>query len=147
MYIYIFRLIYKKIILKSKKMNQQKKNKSTNENSSCLDNQDLLNHQDFYNLDRYINLIKSPVMTEKSSQVLLKKQQYTFDVDVRLTKPQLKMLFSKLFNVYICSVNTHRLPPKKTRFSKTLKPKYKRAIITLKGENSVTLLPTKNVNV
>lgn len=127
-------------------MKQQKKNKSTKENSSLLDSQDLLNHQNFDNLDRYINLIKSPVMTEKSSQVLLKKQQYTFDVDVRLTKPQLKMLFSKLFNVYVCSVNTHRLPPKKTRFSKALKPKYKRAIITLKGEDSVSLLPIKNAD-
>nr|YP_009184912.1 ribosomal protein L23 [Jenufa minuta]ALO62975.1 ribosomal protein L23 [Jenufa minuta] len=127
-------------------MKQNKKNKYNKENRLFFDYKDLKNSYQVDNLDRYINLIKSPVMTEKSSQMLLKNQQYTFDVDVRLTKPQLKILFSKLFNVLVYSVNTHRLPPKKTRFSKTIKPKYKRAIITLKGDSSVSLLTTKNVN-
>ena len=45
-----------------------------------------------------VDLIKSPVITEKSYFALFKNKQYTFDVDLRLTKPQIKKLFEKLFD-------------------------------------------------
>jgi large subunit ribosomal protein L23 len=41
-----------------------------------------------------IDLVKYPVITEKSYR-LIEKNQYTFDVDPRLTKPQKK--FSKIY--------------------------------------------------
>jgi large subunit ribosomal protein L23 len=36
-----------------------------------------------------IDLVKYPVLTEKSTR-LLENNQYTFDVDLRLTKPKIK---------------------------------------------------------
>jgi large subunit ribosomal protein L23 len=47
----------------------------------------------------------NPVITEKSYR-LIEKNQYTFDVDPRLTKPQIKKVFENLFQVNVLAVNT-----------------------------------------
>ena len=46
---------------------------------------------------------------------LLEKNQYTFDVDLKLTKPQIKQLIEELFQVKVMAVNTHRPSKKETR--------------------------------
>nr|AYQ95233.1 ribosomal protein L23 [Trochiscia hystrix] len=81
-----------------------------------------------------LNLIKYPVITEKSYISLLKNKQYTFDVDVRMTKTQMKSLFEDLFLVKIQSLNTHRPPRKRTRSLMGFKSRYKRVIITIKED-------------
>ena len=43
-----------------------------------------------------IDLVKYPVFTEKSVRVI-ENNQYTFDVDLRLSKPQIKKLIEQLF--------------------------------------------------
>ena len=48
-----------------------------------------------------IDLIKYPIITEKTYLALYKNRQYTFDIDKRLTKTQIKKLFSNLFNVIL----------------------------------------------
>nr|YP_009184833.1 ribosomal protein L23 [Jenufa perforata]ALO62887.1 ribosomal protein L23 [Jenufa perforata] len=94
------------------------------------------------------NLVKNPVLTEKSSKVLVAKNQYTFDVDIRLTKPQIKKLFEDLFEVKIFAINTHRLPQKKTQLGRAtgFKPKFKRAILTLKKGESISLNKIYSLN-
>lgn len=81
-----------------------------------------------------IDLVKYPVITEKTYMALYKNRQYTFDVDKRLTKTQIKKLFETLFNVIVISVNTHIPPRRKLRVGMSLgsRPSFKRAIITLK---------------
>jgi large subunit ribosomal protein L23 len=90
-----------------------------------------------------IDLVKYPVLTEKSVR-LIENNQYVFDVDLRLTKPQIKKLMQDLFQVNVISVNTHCPPRKKRRLGAYLgsKPRYKRAIITLKAGESIQLLPS-----
>ena len=86
-----------------------------------------------------VNLVKYPVMTEKTFRMFLKNRQYTFDVDLRLTKPQIKKLFEQLFEVNVIGINTHR-PPRQRRGSsvtKGYKSRYKRTIITLKEGQSI----------
>jgi large subunit ribosomal protein L23 len=85
-------------------------------------------------LNTNIDLIKYPVITAKTLIKLYTSRQYTFDVDPRLSKPQLKKLFENLFNVNIIGLNTHIPPRKKLRvgFTQGNRPRYKRAIITLK---------------
>jgi large subunit ribosomal protein L23 len=89
---------------------------------------------------KVIDLVKYPVITEKTYVNLYKNRQYTFDVDKRLTKPQIKKLFEKLFNVNIVSVNTHIPPRRRLRvgMAQGYKPTFKRAIITLKEGQSIT---------
>ena len=87
-----------------------------------------------------IDLVKYPVLTEKSVR-LIENNQYTFDVDLRLSKPQVKKLIEYFFKVKNDSVNTHRPPCKKRRLStvKGSKSRYKRIIITVKSGDSIPL--------
>nr|YP_636179.1 ribosomal protein L23 [Tupiella akineta]Q3ZJ88.1 RecName: Full=Large ribosomal subunit protein uL23c; AltName: Full=50S ribosomal protein L23, chloroplastic [Tupiella akineta]AAV80603.1 ribosomal protein L23 [Tupiella akineta] len=87
-----------------------------------------------------IDLVKYPVSTEKSYR-LIEKNQYTFDVDVRLTKPQIRKVFENLFDIKVLAVNTHLLPTKKKRLGLNLgfKTRYKRAIITIKANQTIPI--------
>ena len=81
-----------------------------------------------------IDNIKSVVFTEKASRLVEESDKYTFNVDLRLTKPQIRQFVEKFFNVKVLSVNTHLPPHKKRRTgsSQGFKTQYKRAIITVK---------------
>ncbi len=81
-----------------------------------------------------IDLINQFVFTS-SSISRLESNQYTFDVDKKVTKTQIKIFFEKHYNIKVLRVNTYRPPSKKTRIGKYMgeKNSYKRAIITLKS--------------
>lgn len=87
-----------------------------------------------------LDLIKYPVITEKTYLTMFKNRQYTFDVSLELTKSQIKMLFEKLFAVNIIGINTYNPPRQRVRVgTKTgFKPQYKRVILTLKEGQSIT---------
>nr|WVH38984.1 50S ribosomal protein L23 [Ulva taeniata] len=87
-----------------------------------------------------IDLIKYPVITEKSFR-LIEKNKYTFDVDKRLTKPQIKKILEGLFQINITSVNTHLPPTKKKRLGlkQGYKVRYKRVIITIKPNQKIPI--------
>lgn len=89
-----------------------------------------------------IELVKYPVLTEKSVR-LMDTNQYTFDVDLKLSKPQIKGLIEELFEVQVISVNTHRPPKKRRRLGYTSgsKASYKRVIVTVKRGQSIEVLP------
>lgn len=91
-----------------------------------------------------IHLIKYPIITEKTFVALFKNQQYTFDVDLRLSKPQIKKIFETLFSVNVIAINTHIPPRKNLRVGTTqgYRARYKRAILTLKEGQSLTFAPT-----
>lgn len=90
-------------------------------------------------VDMNLDFIKYPVITEKSYLAMFKNRQYTFDVSSNLTKPQIKMLFEKLFDVNIIAVNTHRPPRQRVRVGMKTgnRPSYKRVILTLKEGQSI----------
>lgn len=86
-----------------------------------------------YNLGNILNLIKYPLLTEKSFK-LFEKEQYSFLVDKNLKKEEIKFALEKIFNVKIIQINTLILPPKYQRVGKFLgkKPLYKKVMIKLK---------------
>lgn len=88
-----------------------------------------------------IDLVKYPVITKKSCE-LIEQNKYSFDIDSRLTKKQIKKIFEKLFNINIISINTHLLPTKKKQlgFQHGYKVRYKRAIITIKSNEQIPIL-------
>lgn len=90
-------------------------------------------------VDMHLDLIRYPVITEKTYLAMFKHRQYTFDVALNLTKPQIKMLFEKLFNVNIIAINTHRPPRQRVRVGMKMgyRPRYKRVILTLKEGQSI----------
>jgi large subunit ribosomal protein L23 len=118
---------------------------NTQTNSTTENNKDLLNteadanKEKEYSLISMIDLVKYPVLTEKTAIILSKNRQYTFDVDKRLTKTQIKKLFESLFEVNVIGVNTH-IPPRRTvrvGIARGFRPSYKRAIITLKENQTI----------
>jgi len=86
-----------------------------------------------------IDLVKYPIITEKTYLALYKNNQYTFDIDKRLTKTQMKTLFSNLFKVDVIAVNTHIPPRQQLRvgMAQGFRPSFKRAIVTLKQGQSI----------
>ena len=88
------------------------------------------------------DLIRRPLITEKATR-LLEQNQYTFEVALRATKPQIKAAVEDLFTVKVLSVNTCRPPRKKRRVGKFVgyKAQYKKAIVTLAEGDSITLFP------
>nr|YP_010732314.1 ribosomal protein L23 [Polulichloris maxima]WDY13228.1 ribosomal protein L23 [Polulichloris maxima] len=88
-----------------------------------------------------IEFVKHPVFTEKSVR-LIADNQYTFDVDLKLTKPEIKKVIKDIFKVDVLSINTHIPPRKKKRLGMTtgFKSSKKRVIITIKAGQSLPLL-------
>ena len=90
--------------------------------------------------ESFIDLIKFPICTEKTIR-LLQQNQYSFAVDPKAKKSTIKQAVEQLFDVDVTSVNTSLQPIRKKRVGKFLgrKARYKRAIVTLAPDNSITL--------
>lgn len=82
-----------------------------------------------------IDLVKYPVIRTEKATRLIENNQFTFDVDVRLTKTQIKKLIEEFFTVKVLAVNTHR-PPRKTKRLGS-RSNFKRVIITIDSNSSL----------
>ena len=66
-------------------------------------------------MSNYRDIIKAPIITEKSADLAQNKNTITFSVDVRANKTQIKQAIEKIFDVKVESVNTVNVKPKKKR--------------------------------
>ncbi len=91
------------------------------------------------NQNSFISLIKYPIVTEKTIQ-LLQRNQYSFMVDKKADKVSIKAAVEELFDVKVIAVNTLLAPLKKRRVGKFvgMKSRHKKAIVTLAPESSIT---------
>jgi len=80
------------------------------------------------------DVIISPVVSEKSYG-LIDEGKYTFEVDPRSNKTEIKLAVEQIFNVKVASVNTLNRQGKtrRTRFGMGKRKDTKRAIVTLKS--------------
>ena len=58
------------------------------------------------------DILKRPVVTEKSNAQAGAENQYTFEVDRRANKMQVKDAVETAFNVTVLEVNIINIPPK-----------------------------------
>ena len=82
------------------------------------------------------DIIKRPIITEKSYQ-LMEENKYTFEVDRRSNKLEVKLATEALFGVKVEKVNILNVKPKKRRVGRHtgLTRNKKKAVVTLaKGE-------------
>lgn len=88
------------------------------------------------------DLVRRPIISEKAT-VHLEENKYTFEVDPRATKPQIKAAIEELFQVRVTGVNTQNPPLKKRRIGRFMghRPQYKRALVTLAPGDSINLFP------
>ena len=85
------------------------------------------------------DVIVAPVVSEKSYG-LIDRGQYTFLVDRRANKTEIKIAIEKIFDVKVASVNTivRRGKPRRTRWGVGRRKTTKRAIVTLR-EGSIDI--------
>lgn len=85
------------------------------------------------------DVLKRPVITEKSSEAMA-EDKYTFDVDTRANKTQVKIAVEEIFDVKVDSVNIINYKPKKNVWAvtKAIQTKRRKAIVKLK-EGSIDL--------
>nr|YP_004021742.1 ribosomal protein L23 [Equisetum arvense]ADA63541.1 ribosomal protein L23 [Equisetum arvense]AEV58381.1 ribosomal protein L23 [Equisetum arvense] len=79
--------------------------------------------------------IKNQVFTEKAIK-LLQKNQYTFDINPKFTKSEMKKWIESFFNVKVKSVNTHRYLNNKRKRTVVVEH-YKRMIVTVDSNYSI----------
>ena len=89
---------------------------------------------------KYLEILKAPVITEKS-QAEKANGKYTFKVDPRANKIEIKNAIEKIFNVKVTSIRTLNVKPKKRRVGRYtgLTNRSKKAIVTLAEGQTIDL--------
>jgi large subunit ribosomal protein L23 len=86
-------------------------------------------------------IIKRPLVTEKSTFQMNELNQYSFEVDPRATKPEIKAAIESIYKVRVVSINTQ------VRKGKSRRLKYgyvvggtkKRALVRLHAQDTIEL--------
>ena len=92
-------------------------------------------------MNNYRDIIKAPIITEKASNLKENENTYTFSVDVKANKTQIKQAIEAIFNVKVESVNTINVHPRKKRVGRYsgYTNRVKKAIVKLKEGSSIEL--------
>jgi len=90
-------------------------------------------------VDAY-RVLRKPMVTEKSTS-LLQDNKYTFEVDPKANKTEIKQAVESLFKVKVEKVNTMRVKGKlkRVRQIQGRTPDRKKAIVTLKQGDKIEI--------
>ena len=86
------------------------------------------------------DILIKPIVSEKSYG-LMDQGKYTFEVDPRSNKTEIKIAVEKIFGVKVTAVNTinRKGKTRKTRFGLGKRKDVKRAIITVAGDDAIDI--------
>ena len=89
----------------------------------------------------YRDIIKAPLITEKTAGLVQDNNTVTFSVDVNANKTQIKQAIEALFDVEVEKVNVINVKPKKKRVGRYegKTKRMKKAIVKLKEGSSIEL--------
>jgi large subunit ribosomal protein L23 len=87
------------------------------------------------------DVIKHPLLTEKSTFAMNERRQYTFLVDRRATKTDIKDAVQSLYKVKVTGVNTQvrKGASRAMRYGLVVEPETKKAVVTLKEGDAIEL--------
>lgn len=88
------------------------------------------------------DILRKPIITEKSSYQSSELNQYVFEVHRKATKAQIKEAVETLFDVTVLRVNVINVPAKRSRRARSRRvlvrrSGFKKAIITLAAGDSI----------
>ena len=85
------------------------------------------------NLERILTVIKEPHLSEKSTMLMHKQQQFVFKVANNATKAEIKSAVEHLFEVKVAAVSVVNLKGKRKRFRQLAgkRNNIKKAIVSL----------------
>ena len=89
-------------------------------------------------------VLRRPLVTEKSNYQVGKLHQYVFEVASEATRMQVKEAVEAVFKVTVLRVNVINVPAKRSRKSRSRKwvisrPGYKKAIVTLSPDDTIQI--------
>jgi large subunit ribosomal protein L23 len=89
----------------------------------------------------HYEIIKGPVVTEKSTAQGAEGNKVVFWVDTKANKKEVKEAVEKVFNVTVLCVNTHKVPGKLKRMGRFSgkRSTRKKAYITLKQGDKIEI--------
>ncbi|HKI96303.1 MAG TPA: 50S ribosomal protein L23 [Gemmatimonadales bacterium] len=90
--------------------------------------------------DLYRTLVR-PVVTEKSSDALGTRREYTFEVHPDATKPQIRAAVEELFDVDVVRVRTLVQRSRRRTLGKAegRRPAWKKALVRLKDGDTIEI--------
>jgi large subunit ribosomal protein L23 len=95
-----------------------------------------------------MDILRKPILTEKASLLTEKLNRYSFKVDPKANKLQIRQEIEKMYNVKISSINTMVVFGKtknrstKAGFVSGHAAKYKKAVVTLKDGDIIDFYST-----
>ncbi len=90
------------------------------------------------NTDWARDIILRPVISEKSYD-LIEQRKYTFEVDPRAKKIEIRKAIEEIFNVAVTKVNTSRVTGKRRRqgYTSGRSKNWKKAVVTLREGDQI----------
>ncbi len=88
------------------------------------------------------DIIKRPVITEKTHEMADANNQYVFEVDMRANKVQIAEAVMRIFDVDVLNVNTMVVPAKRGRRLRKYyvrKKAWKKAVVTVPPGQTISL--------
>jgi large subunit ribosomal protein L23 len=90
------------------------------------------------------DVLRRPILTEKSSHQYAKLNQYVFEVATHATKSMIKEAVETIFDVKVIRVNTMIMPAKRSRRAQSRRvlirrSAYKKAIVTLAAGDTISV--------
>lgn len=87
-------------------------------------------------------ILKRPVITEKSHEMSELDNKYVFEVDLRANKIQIADAVFRIFDVDVLDVHTMIVPPKRGQRGRRVyvrRKKWKKAIVTIRPGQTIGL--------
>ena len=93
------------------------------------------------NQAQYYDVLRRPLVTEKSTVLQNLRNQYSFEVADSANKIEVKKAVEALFSVKVVKVNMVRMPAKRRRvFGRPgHTPAWRKAVVTLKDGDSIDI--------
>lgn len=93
--------------------------------------------------ERLLQVLLAPQVSEKSTRVFEKQNQYVFKVVPSATKPEIKAAVELLFKVEVTGVQVLNHKPKERRFGRTIgrRAGWKKAFVCLKAGQEISFAP------
>ena len=87
------------------------------------------------------DVLRKPVLTEKTMKLMQEENKYTFDVALSSNKTEIKQAVEAMFKVKVESVNTMNIKPKTKRMGRYVGKtnRRKKAIVKLAEGNEIKL--------
>ncbi len=88
----------------------------------------------------HYQVIRRPILTEKTNYQADELNRYTFQVDRRATKQMVRQAVEAIFNVHVLGVNVVNMPSKTRRTGRHVShtQEWKKAIVTLAQGDSIS---------